>query len=181
MFLPPQGGTTNKMYRPMTLHIEKNHGPRGGYVLRAECVVPRPLGEVFAFFADAHNLEQLTPAWLKFNLLTPGTIDMHVGTTIDYRLRVRGIPLRWQSEITAWDPPHRFVDEARRSPYRHWHHEHRFEPCAGADGSDQTCVTDLVHYAVPGGPLVHRLFIRRDLEKIFAYRQAVLAKWFSGS
>lgn len=158
----------------MSIHIEKCGKDRGGYVLRAECLVSRALDEVFAYFADVQNLKQLTPAWLRFHILTPPPIELHDGKLLDYRLRVRGLPLRWQSEITAWDPPHRFVDEARRSPYRHWRHEHQFERCTTADGSEQTRVTDLVHYAVPGGPLVHRLFIRRDLEKIFAYRQKAL-------
>ena len=83
---------------------------------RCELWLPRPLGEVFSFFADAGNLELLTPPQLNFHILTPRPLEMRVGLLIDYRLRVRGIPLRWQSEITAWEPPHRFVDEERRGP-----------------------------------------------------------------
>ena len=94
---------------------------------RCELWLPRPLGEVFSFFADAGNLELLTPPQLNFNILTPRPLEMRVGLLIDYRLRVRGIPLRWQSEITAWEPPPRFVDEERLGPYRLWQHEHLFE------------------------------------------------------
>ena len=158
------------------LSIEKNHDPRGGYILKAECILPRPVEEVFPFFSDAYNLEKLTPSFLKFNVMTPSPIDMKVGQIIDYKLRVRGLPLRWQSEITAWEPPYRFIDEARRSPYTHWHHEHCFEECP-----EGTRATDVVHYGVPGWvlqPLIHTLFVRRDVEKIFNYRQEVLKEMF---
>jgi ligand-binding SRPBCC domain-containing protein len=135
--------------------------------------LPRPVDEVFPFFADAHNLETLTPGWLRFDVLTPRPIPMAVGTTIDYRLRWRGIPLRWTSEIAAWEPPHRFVDRQIRGPYRLWHHEHRFTE---ADGG--TRVVDEVAYAVWGGSLVNRLGVARDVERIFAYRQRVLDEIF---
>lgn len=80
--------------------------------------------EIFAFFCDAQNLESITPPWLKFEVLTPAPIELGEGALIDYRLRVRGIPLRWQSKITHWDPPHSFVDEQLRGPYRLWIHTH---------------------------------------------------------
>lgn len=159
----------------MTVEI-KTDSVRRGYVLRTACVVPGPLDEVFSFFSDAANLEKLMPAHLKFQVLTPGPIDMHEGQRIDYRLRVRGIPLRWTSEITVWEPPHRFVDEQRRGPYRYWRHEHSFEGCEAG-----TRVLDQVRYGVPGGALVHWLAARRDIERIFAYRQQVLAELFSAA
>ncbi len=145
-----------------------------GYRLRGACVVSRPLEEVFQFFADAGNLEQLTPPWIRFRVLTPQPIEMRAGALIDYRLRLRGLPLRWQSEITAWEPPHRFVDEQRRGPYAFWRHEHRFEPCP-----EGTRVSDDVHYGVPGGALIHALLVRRDVERIFRFRQEALARLFA--
>ncbi|MGB9275140.1 MAG: SRPBCC family protein [Terrimicrobiaceae bacterium] len=108
---------------------------------RCELWLPRPLGEVFSFFADAGNLELLTPPQLNFHILTPCPLEMRVGLLIEYRLRVRGIPLRWQSEITAWEPPHRFVDEERRGPYRLWQHEHLFEERDGGRSRSTGCVT----------------------------------------
>jgi ligand-binding SRPBCC domain-containing protein len=143
------------------------------YYHRSELWLPRPREEVFAFFGDARNLQAITPAWLDFNILTPCPIEMRPGTLIDYRLRVRGLPVRWQTEITAWEAPHRFVDEQRRGPYRLWVHEHRFEP---RDGGTQT--SDCVRYAVPGGWLIHRLFVQRDVTRIFEFRRRRLLEIF---
>ena len=135
--------------------------------------LPTPLNEVFPFFADARNLEELTPDWLSFTVLTPEPIPMAVGTTIDYRLAWRGIPLRWRSEIAAWQPPHRFIDRQLRGPYRLWHHEHRFEERDGG-----TNVIDEVEYAVWGGALAVNLGVRRDIERIFDHRRRRLIELF---
>ncbi|HNX49005.1 MAG TPA: SRPBCC family protein [Thermoanaerobaculaceae bacterium] len=135
--------------------------------------LPRDRVEVFAFFADARNLETLTPPWLGFQILTPMPLDLRAGARIDYRLRVRGVPLRWQSEIAAWEPPTRFVDEQRHGPYRLWVHEHTF---VERDGGTE--VRDHVTYAVPGGWLVERLLVGPDLRRIFAFRRATLARLF---
>jgi ligand-binding SRPBCC domain-containing protein len=143
------------------------------FFFRAQLWLPRPLDEVFAFFSDAHNLDRITPPWLHFHVLTPPPIPMRVGQRIDYRLRIRGIPLRWQSAITAWEPPHRFVDEQQRGPYRAWIHEHTFEEKDGG-----TLARDEVKYAVFGGALVNRLFVERDVKKIFEYRAGKLGEIF---
>lgn len=140
---------------------------------RSALWLPRPVEQVFPYFADAHNLQELTPEFLHFRVLTPPPIPMGVGTRIDYRLRLHGIPIRWQSEITAWEPPHRFVDEQRRGPYRAWVHEHRFTTKDGG-----TWVEDEVGYDVIGGALVHALLVRKDVARIFAYREAKLRKRF---
>ena len=130
-----------------------------------QIIEKRTIEGVFAFFSDACNLAVITPPWLRFEVLTPAPIEMKVGTRIDYRLKLRGIPVRWQSEITLWDPPHAFVDEQRRGPYRRWHHTHTF-----AQTANGVMVEDVVEYAVWGGSLVNKLFVRVDIEKIFAYR-----------
>lgn len=145
----------------------------GATLLESSVHVPRPIEEVFEFFSDAHNLNELTPPWLDFHVVTPRPISMRAGQLIDYRLRLRFIPIRWQSEITVWDPPRRFVDEQRRGPYSRWHHEHCFEP----EGNG-TRVTDRVHYKAPGGALIERLFVRRDVETIFNYRTRKLLELF---
>lgn len=144
------------------------------FELIREQTIDAGLDVVFAFFADARNLEELTPPWLNFEIITPDPIDMAAGTRIDYRLRVHGIPVRWQSEITVWEPMRRFVDEQRRGPYQQWIHLHEFEEVDGG-----TRVRDHVRYAVPGGALVHRLFVAPDLEKIWDYRARKLNQLFA--
>ena len=139
----------------------------------AEQWLPRPRAEVFPFFADAANLERLTPPWLSFRILTPRPVAMAAGALIDYRLRIRGVPVRWRTRIAVWEPPDRFVDEQLRGPYRLWVHEHTF---AERDGG--TLCRDEVRYAVPGGALVDRLLVRPDVERIFAWRRQALADLF---
>jgi ligand-binding SRPBCC domain-containing protein len=136
-----------------------------GYVLETSLRVRRPIDEVFEVFADAKNLERLTPPALRFEILTPDPIVMRRGLLLDYRLRLHGVPFRWQSEITVWDPPHRFEDRQRRGPYRWWVHEHSF-----VEDGDCTLMTDRVSYGVPGGRPIHALFVARDLRNIFHFR-----------
>jgi len=143
--------------------------------LHDELLLPRPIGEVFPFFAQARNLEALTPPWLKFEVLTPEPITMRAGLTIDYRIRVHGLPVRWRTEIVAWEPPHRFIDVQRRGPYRLWHHTHTFE-----ERGDSTLCRDEVRYWPRGGAIIDSLFVRRDVERIFAFRRRKLLEMFSG-
>lgn len=146
------------------------------YELSTRLLVPRPRAEVFAFFADAGNLEVLTPPWLHFHILTALPIAMQPGALIDYRLRVRGFPLHWRTRITEWEPPDRFVDEQLKGPYKLWLHEHRFVERPGG-----TEVLDRVRYAVPGGPLsplIHRFLVARDVRTIFAWRTRKLQEIF---
>jgi hypothetical protein len=143
------------------------------FTLQTELWLPRPREEVFPFFAEARNLESITPPWLRFEVLTPGPIAMRAGALIDYRIRVHGIPLRWRTEITEWTPPQRFVDVQRRGPYTLWEHTHTFAECDGG-----TLCADHVRYWPRGGALVHWLFVRRDVERIFQYRQQRLRELF---
>ena len=143
------------------------------YALASEISLPRPRAEVFDFFSNAKNLQVLTPPWLHFEILTAEPIELHAGTLIDYRLRLHGVPIRWQSEITVWEPPLRFVDEQRRGPYRVWIHEHRFEERAGG-----TLATDRVQYDHFGGRVVNRLLVARDLERVFSFRRRALLEMF---
>jgi len=143
------------------------------FTLTTRTWLPRPRSEVFAFFADAENLDTLTPPWLKFHITSPRPIEMRKGARIDYKLRIHGLPVRWRTEITAWEPPLRFVDEQLRGPYRLWVHEHLFE-----EFDDGTTVWDKVRYRVPGGRWVNTLLVRRDLNAIFRYRQGRLQEAF---
>ena len=153
------------------VHIEKADG---AYRLTAEQWIEQPIDRVFAFFSDAFNLERITPDFLKFEVTTTRPIKMAEGVLIDYRLKVRGMPMRWRSRIAVWNPPHEFVDEQVKGPYLLWYHRHQFE----AHG-ERTLVRDIVDYRVPGGPLVHALLVKHDVQQIFAYRGDVLHAMFN--
>ena len=144
------------------------------FTFDSELWLDRPLQEVFAFFADPMNLETITPPWLQFTIKTAPLFEMRRGAFIDYRLRLHGIPLAWRSEITVWDPPRKFVDDQVKGPYRLWHHEHTFEEKEGG-----TLVRDHVDYAVPGGLLIQKLMVGREVERIFTFRRRKLADLFS--
>ncbi len=151
------------------------------HVLERSQRVEVPVRRAFDFYVDALNLEPMTPPWLHFKVTTPGELILHRGTLLDYRLRLHGVPVRWQTLIETWEPPRRFVDTQARGPYSLWEHTHRFEP----DGDAATVIHDRVRYAIPLGPLgaiAHRLFVRRDLERIFDYRaEAAAERLFSPS
>jgi len=144
------------------------------FELHSLIVVPQPIDAVFEFFADAGNLDVLTPDWLHFRILTPKPIEMRPGAEIDYRLKLRGVPISWRSLISAWEPPHRFVDEQVRGPYRKWVHEHVFKTVP-----EGTLVEDRVEYGVWGGPIVNSVLVEPDLDRIFEYRRAQLAEHFA--
>lgn len=139
--------------------------PMKEFLLERKLVVPAGIHGVFRFFADPRNLGEITPPWLHFRIVACSTPAIGQGTVIDYKLRVRGVPLRWRSVIRDWEPPFRFVDEQLIGPYRRWVHQHDFTDLAG-----QTGVEDLVRYSVFGGSLVERFLVRPDVERIFEYR-----------
>ena len=136
---------------------------------QTEMWVDAPIDKVFEFFSNPANLEQITPPWLKFKMVQPQYLSIGSGTIIDYRLRLHGIPITWQSEITEWNPPYHFTDVQRKGPYRHWVHTHEFN-----EAGTGTFIRDSVDYKVPGGYLVDRLFVRKDIERIFTYRKSKL-------
>src|SRR5579883_2758812 len=122
---------------------------------RCELWLSAAKDRVFSFFADAANLDAITPPWLNFEILTPMPLALHKGALIDYRLRVRGVPFRWKTRINKWSPPDVFVDEQIQGPYRLWIHEHTFQ--ARDTG---TLVRDHVRYATPLDTLLHRWVVR---------------------
>ena len=158
----------------MSVVIDRSDRDPSGYQLTTELVLKEPRQQVFDFFADAFQLETITPPWLHFSVRTPAPIVMQPGTLIDYTLRLHGLPIRWRSEISSWDPPFQFVDQQVSGPYRYWHHLHTFEEVDGG-----TLVRDIVHYAVPFGFITHPLLVRRDLTKIFQYRHQTMSRLFT--
>jgi ligand-binding SRPBCC domain-containing protein len=145
------------------------------YVLERSQRVEVPIERAFDFYGDAVNLEPMTPPWLHFEVTTPGELILRPGTLLDYKLKLHGVPVRWRTRIEIWEPPVRFVDIQVKGPYAHWEHTHLFEP----DGDAATVIHDRVRYAIPLGPLgalAHRLFVVRDLERIFDYRGEAVSK-----
>ena len=132
-------------------------------------LLERPVEDVFAFYADAANLEAITPPFLHFRILTPTPIAMRVGTRIEYALSLHGVPVRWRTLISRWEPGVCFVDEQESGPYALWRHTHTFEP-----RGTFTLMRDVVEYREPFGALgrlAHVLVMRRMLDRIFDYRQ----------
>lgn len=147
------------------------------HTLRQEQWIPRPIEEVFAFFADARNLEEITPPWLGFRILAISSAAVSAGTEIRYRLRVHGMPIFWRTEIRKWQSPHRFVDVQASGPYKLWHHTHRFEAHEG-----KTRMLDIVRYRLPFGfvgRIIHALKVRGDVRQIFDYRRQRIQELFA--
>ena len=147
----------------------------GHHTLRREQHLPGAPEEVFPFFADAGNLEAITPPWLGFEVVTPRPIAMRPGALIEYRLRLHRLPVSWLTRIEEWEPGVRFVDAQLTGPYKLWHHTHEFEPAP--DGG--TLMRDIVRYALPLGPLgeiAHLVLVRRDLDRVFDFRVAEVGR-----
>lgn len=146
------------------------------HILEREQIIKRPIEEVFDFFADAVNLEKITPPELNFHIITTQPIEIKKGTLIEYQLKLRGIPIKWKTEITEWNPPFSFVDTALKSPYKQWIHLHEFS--VGENG--ETIMKDRVRYRLPLEPLgdLAHWYVKKELKYIFEYRYKVVEKYF---
>lgn len=149
-----------------------------GYVLSCELRAPVPIDKAFEVFENPYNLARITPPNLGFQILTANLV-MNKGTEIDYEFRWLALPFRWKTRITVYNPPSIFVDEAVRSPYSFWRHEHRFRQTP-----EGTIISDQVHYGMRMGfvgQAVHGAIVSRQLTKIFAYRQEAIRKLLGGT
>jgi ligand-binding SRPBCC domain-containing protein len=145
------------------------------YALERRQRLELPVEQAFEFYAEARNLEAITPPWIGFEVITPGIIEMRTGALIDYRLKLHGVPVRWRTRIDVWEPPVRFIDVQVRGPYALWEHTHTFEP----DGEHAVLIGDRVRYSIPLGPLgqiARAAFVKRDLERVFDYRERAVAE-----
>ena len=148
------------------------------YVLTCQMKAPVPIGKAFAVFESPYNLARITPAWLRFRIMTPERVTIRKGAGIEYEIRWLGIPVAWKTVITAYEPPIPFEDMQAQGPYAHWRHRHGFEEVEGG-----TVISDRVEYALPFGALgrlAHRLAVGRQLRGIFEHRQRALMQLLGG-
>lgn len=146
---------------------------RSAHTLVREQYLPRPVPEVFDFFANASNLEAITPSFLAFRIRTPLPIAMQTGARIEYKLSLFGVPAYWRTVISVWEPNRRFVDEQESGPFELWRHEHLFEEREGG-----TWMRDRVEYIEPLGALgwvAHHAFVRHLLSAVFDFRAKTIA------
>lgn len=144
------------------------------HILTRNLTLDLPIEKVFEFFSDAVNLERITPPELNFRIVTPQPIDLKKGSLIDYKLKLRGIPMTWKTLISEWNPPYSFVDEALKSPYKQWIHRHTF----AENEKGETEIEDEVRYRLPFEPLgdVAHFYVRKELNYIFDFRQKAVAE-----
>jgi ligand-binding SRPBCC domain-containing protein len=148
------------------------------HILTRSLTIDLPREEVFEFFADAGNLERITPPELNFHIITPQPINIEQGMLIDYKLRLRGIPMKWRTEISVWEPPFRFVDRQLRGPYAQWIHTHTFTEL----GPAKTQIDDEVRYRLPLEPLgdIAHFIVRKELDHIFDFRTVAVKRILEG-
>lgn len=159
-----------KDYFAQALEPYKN----GKYFFSVKQFIPKDIDSVFSFFSEAKNLEHITPPILSFQITHMSTETIQKGTLIDYKLKLKGIPLKWRTLISEWNPPHNFVDTQLSGPYRIWHHTHRFEKLGNG-----TLISDDVQYKLPLGFLGQMMassLVQNDVEKIFKFRREVIQK-----
>ena len=147
--------------------------------IKRELLIKKSIDDVFSFFQEPENLSKITPSNLDFNIITPSPIVMKVGTLIDYTIKVIGIKIHWRTLISSFNPPHDFVDEQLRGPYKYWYHKHEFVSCG-----EETIIRDNVTYALPFGVigrLAHKVFVFRQLRKIFDYRARIIQSIFENN
>lgn len=146
------------------------------HIFKSSTTIDCPRDEVFDFFSRAENLESITPPELQFHIITPSPIELKRGALIDYQLRLNGIPMKWRTEITLWDPPFEFEDTQLSGPYKQWIHRHRFTE----NEPGRTLMEDEVRYRLPFEPLgdIAQFLIARQIAKIFAYREQTITSVF---
>ena len=145
------------------------------YTFKADLTLDLPIDQVFAFFADAENLERITPAELGCHIVTPTPFEIRQGTLIDYKLTLHGFPMKWRTEITRWEPPHLFEDTQLSGPYKQWIHQHRFTEIEPG----KTLMEDEVRYRLPFEPLgdLANFLIERQITNIFEHRNKAVAEF----
>ncbi len=149
-------------------NISIDRETNGGWRLSCRQYVPRSPKDLFPFFADAYNLERITPPFLHFRILSVSNSPLLAGATLNYTLRLHYIPVFWRTLITEWQPPHRFVDTQQIGPFKRWHHLHEFVPTAQGTEMIDVVTFDLYCRELTATPILG--WVSNDLRSIFEYR-----------
>ncbi len=149
------------------------------YYLHYQQLIPAPIAQVWEYFSNPHNLNELTPPDMNFRILTDPLPRMYEGQIIEYRVEfIRGLPSLWVTEIAHVRENEYFVDEQRLGPYQFWYHEHTF--CAVTSGVQ---MTDQVTYSIGYGLLgdfLNKAWIAQRLQGIFDFRAEKIKTLFAG-
>jgi len=149
------------------------------YKLERTQIIAATLEKTWDFFSSPENLDKLTPANMRFDILTKRPLPrMYEGQILEYKVRpVLGIPLYWRTKITEVRPMKFFIDNQTNGPYNLWRHKHTFE-----EHRDGVKMKDHVTYSLPMGilgSLVHKFYVQKRLEEIFDYRYKVVDQIFN--
>lgn len=152
--------------------LSERQNPKYHYLVFKQWL-PKEIDEIWPFFADARNLEKITPPWLNFKVVQGQPEDIGQDSTFHYALKLHGLPIKWHSKIKAWIPNDQFTDIQTKGPYELWSHRHIFHPLENG-----TQIIDRLEYGLPLAPCSHIAlpFVQKDLNKIFSYRKKIIAK-----
>ncbi|MFA8342453.1 MAG: hypothetical protein ACEPO8_05720 [Rhodothermaceae bacterium] len=132
-------------------------------------VLQTDINRCWSFFSNPLNLKLLTPEKVFDKINLENFSEMYPGMIITYVIKpVLNFRFTWVTEITQMKKEKYFIDEQRFGPYKFWHHQHLFN-----ETENGVEVRDIVHYVMPMGfigNLIHKFFVKRELERIFEYR-----------
>ncbi len=143
----------------------------------SEQKLPISKEEAWGFFSSPRNLEEMTPDWMGFRIVSLPSDQIFEGEIIEYEVRLfPGFWKRWISEIRGLREGVSFVDDQISGPFRYWHHLHEIREDGGG-----VVVKDVVHYSVGFwilGELIRKVAIGGMIARMFEHRRKLLTQKF---